>query len=171
MQTTLNQISHAHLLSKWLPDALVWKITCYLLSYGTPSANLIRDYIEQNMHKLPAQSSEHNRTLWRYHAYASQYIFSRDLGPSLKTVRYQTDVHYEIILALVESDDCLVAVKSQYFLDELKGFIQYTLNKLFEIRIHMLNTVSSEKCGTPSAILIKKHVKEMKRNKFARDFV
>jgi hypothetical protein len=171
MQTNLNQLLHAHLLSKRLPGALVGKITCYLLSYGTPSSNLIRDYIEQNMRKLPAQSSENNRTLWRYRAYASQYSFSRDLGPSQKSVRYQTDVRYEIILALVESDDCLVAVKSRYFLGELKEFIQYTLNKLFEIRIHMLNTVSSEKCGTPSAILIKKHVKEMKRNKFTRDFV
>ena len=149
-------------LSKHLPDVLVNKIIYLLLSYGTPSSQMIRDYIEQNMHKLPVQFDDNNRTIWRYRAYSCKYSFLTSNGLTRKGLNYHTDVRYETILALIESNDCLVALRSQNVLGDLINFTKFTLRKLFEIRMHILKKASSEGCGTPTALLMKKHFKDMK---------
>ena len=158
-------------LSKHLPETLVNKIIYLLLSYGTPGASIVRDYIQQTMHKLPEQFDDNIRTIWRYHAYSSQYSFLRYDGLFPRGVEYQTNVRYETILALIESEDCLVALRPQNAIRDLKKFIKFTLRKLFEIRLHLVKNTGSEKCGTPSALLMKKHWKDVKKNEFLNEFV
>ena len=158
-------------LSLHLPDALVNKIIYLLLSYGTPGAAIIRYYILTTMYKLPEQFDDHNRTIWRYRAYSSQYSFLTSNGLTRKGINYHTDVRYETILALIQSHDCLVALRSQNMLGDLKNFIHFTLRKLFEIRLHILKKASTERCGTPTAVLLKTHWKNIKKKEFLNDFV
>jgi len=155
-----------------LPEHLLAKVTAYLLSYGTPSAQIMRAYIERTMYKLPEQSCDDNRTLWRYHAYASRYGFIHMLKTSSYKglCRYQKDVQYEIISALIESADCLTAVNSD-IIGELKAFVKFTLEKLFRIRMFSLCEPICPKCvGTPCALIIKQHMKDEKTRSFANDF-
>lgn len=102
----------------------------------TPTAKIIRAYIDQTMHKLPEQSSENNRTIWRYHAFVSEYSFIRGNPTSLKRGHYRCDVWHEIVLALLKSDDCRVGTSD---VEGLSSFVHFTLRKLFIIQIFNLN--------------------------------
>jgi hypothetical protein len=158
------------LLLRHLPESLASKIIYYLLSYGTPSSLPIRLYIKENMHKLSHHFDENHRTIWRYRAYNSQYRFIRENSFSRKGVYYQTSVRYEIILALIDSHHCLMTMTPQNVLGDLKEFVQFTLNKLLQIKIFALLNSSYEGCGVRHAIIIKEHFKNLKRKKFERDF-
>jgi hypothetical protein len=84
--------------------------------------------------------------------------------------RYQKDVQYEIIAALITSDDCLTVVNADV-IGELKAFVKFTLEKLFKIRMFMLCEPICPKCvGTPCALIIKQRVKNKKAIAFANDF-
>lgn len=159
-----------YLLSMKLPEVIVSKIVYYLLSYGTPCSLIIKNYIGQNMHRLPEHYDDSHKTIWRYRAYSSQYRFIRDSTRSSKYIPYQMDVRYETILALVQNQDCLMSLSPQNVFGELKGFIHFTLKKLFQVRLYALNN-NNRDCGTPSAIIIKKHMNELKKKQFEEDFL
>ena len=160
-----------YLLSMHLPKEIVSKIVYDLLSYGTPSSRLIRDYISQNMHKLPVQYNEDFATLWRYQVYSSHYKLLRINEYTIGRIDYHPVVRYEIILILIKSHDCLVALRSKIVLESMEKLALMTLKKLFAIHVHALSKLSSEERGTPSSLLIKKHFKDVRRKEFHEDFI
>jgi hypothetical protein len=148
-----------------LPDEVVSKIAVYLLSYGTPSARIMRDHIEESMRLLPQQSNDDNKTLWRYHVYSSLYNFISNV-PSSKNGRYQQIVYYDIVHALLSSDDCIVRVQLS-FRDEILKYSKLMASKLNTLRIFALEQNVYD-YGTPSAIIMKQYVKD-KMRKNVRD--
>ena len=149
------------------PDVIVSKIAYYILSYGTPSAQVVRDYITRSMPHLPQQFTDDNKTLWRYQVYLSQYNFI-DFTPSLKNGYYPQCVYYDIVQALLASDDCQVKLHLSYHEDVLN----YTKSMAFKLNAIRISAIDYNVCayGTPSAIIIKQHVKDMKRKRLVDSF-
>jgi hypothetical protein len=149
------------------PDEIVSKIAYYILSYGTPSTQVIRDYMEKSMPRLPQQSTDNNKTLWRYQVYLSQYNFINN-APSLKNGYYQQSVYYDVVQALLASDDCQVKLQLNYRADVLN----YTKTMAFKLNAIRISVIDYNVCtyGTPSAIIIKQHVKDMKKKRLIDNF-
>jgi len=145
-----------------LPDDVIGKIVCYMLSYGTPSAQVVREYVARSMRLLPPQSNDDNKTLWRYQMFLSQYNFV-DNVPCFKNGYYQQSVYYEMLQASLASDDCRVKLQLSLRNDVLK-YAKLMSFKLNAIRISLIG-YNVGNYGTPSAVIIKQHVKDMKRKR------
>jgi len=150
-----------HIFNK-LPEEVISKIVCYMLSYGTHSAQVIRGHITKSMHLLPIQSNDDNKTLWRCQMYLSQYKFI-DNSPCSKSGYRQQSVYYDVVQASLASDDCQVKIQSCHRNEVLK-YVEMMSFKLNAIRISLFGyNVCAH--GTPSAIIMKQHVKDMKRKR------
>lgn len=153
----LEPLKGAYVLTRVLPNNVIRMIALFILSMGAPHSNIIRKYIDFAMSVLPPQKNEDVRTLWRYQMYLNQYRLM-DNVTSMSVSKYVPQkVHYEFVLALLESDDCVVhlASRSDVFVDGLKHHIAFTLCKLFQIHIHRM-TLGPQIKPSPSACIIKK---------------
>jgi len=154
---TLEPLKGVYALTHLLPNNIIKMIALFILSTGTPHSNIIRKYIDRVMYVLPPQRSDHVKTLWRYQMYLHQYRLMDNVTCMSVAQYVPQQVHYEFVLALLESDDCLLrlASRSDVFINGLKNHIEYTLTKLFQIHLHRMMSGPQIK-PSPSACAIKK---------------
>ena len=159
----LEPLKGVYALTHLLPNNIIKMIALFILSTGSPHSNIIRKYIDRVMYVLPPQRSDDVKTLWRYQMYLHQYRLM-DNVTCMSVAKYvPQQVHYEFVLALLESDDCLLrlASRSDVFTNGLKNHIEYTLTKLFQIHLHRM--MSGPRINpSPSACAIKKWFKKKK---------
>lgn len=150
----LGSLKGVYALTRALPKEVIQMIVLFILSTGTPHCKIMREYIDRAMYILPPQRSDDIRTLWRYHMYLNQYRLMDNLTCMSASNK---QVHYEFVLALLESEDCFtyLASKSEVFVSGLKYHVGFTLTKLFQIYIHRLALGPKIK-PTPSASVIKR---------------
>lgn len=153
----LESLKGLYALSRVLPKEVIRMVALFMLSSGTPHCKIMREYIDRVMYILPPQRSDDVRTLWRYHMYLHQYRLMDNVTCMSVSKHVPQTVHYEFVLALLESDDCAIRLASntETFINGLKYHIGFTLEKLFKIYIHRLDTGPQIK-PTPSASVIKR---------------
>ena len=153
----LGSLKGVYALTRVLPKEVMQMIVLFILSTGTPHCKIMREYIDRVMYILPPQRSDDVRTLWRCHMYLNQYRLMDNVTCMSVSKYVPQTVHYEFVLALLESDDCFtyLASNTETFVSGLKYHIGFTLTKLFQIYIHRLATGPKIK-PTPSASVIKR---------------
>jgi hypothetical protein len=153
----LEPLKGVYALTRVLPNNILKMIALFILSTGTPHSNAIRKYIDRVMYILPPQRSDDVKTLWRYQMYLHQYRLMDNVTRMSVAQYVPQQVHYEFVLALLESDDCAVrlASRSDAFINGLKIHIEYTLTKLVHIHLHRIMSGPQIK-PSPSACVIKK---------------